>query len=106
MKIKVEVVKEKKENRDRFLIIITGYKEIFAGWTNDDPKADIITLTDARQVIYYTAETKGLLGLAANGPGKDSRISNVAPSVTIRQPVNVLLASPEAIDRFATIIWK
>lgn len=97
----------KKENEGkRFFIVLTEFKEIFAGWSDSDPNADIITLYKARQVIYYSAETKGLLGLAANGPGKDSRISNECPSMVIRKPVNILVASDSAIEKFGTLIWK
>src|SRR5260221_1706355 len=96
----------KNKTDEQYLIVITEFKEIFAGYSKSDPKADIIELTKARQVVYYSAETKGLLGLAAIGPAKDSRLSNEAPSIIIRKPVNVMIASPAAIDRFSAIIWK
>ena len=102
--------KKKTENngsdKGQFFVVITEFKEIFAGWSTSDPKADIIVLNNARQVIYFSADTKGMLGLAANGPGKDSRVSNECPQVIIRKPVNVLLGSSAAADRFSTFIWK
>lgn len=90
----------------QFFVVITEFKEIFAGWSESDPTADTIVLRKARQVVYFSADTKGLLGLAANGPGKDSRISNECPEVTIRRPVNVLLATEAAIEKFGQIIWR
>ena len=38
-----------------------------------------IELTDARMVLYWSAATGGLLGLAANGPGEGSRITASVP---------------------------
>lgn len=94
------------ETKGQFFIVLTEFKEIFGGWSESDPAADIIVLNNVRQVIYFSADTKGLLGLAANGPGKDSRISNECPQVIIRKPINVLLANQAAIDKFSTVIWK
>jgi len=96
---------KQEESKGLYLIILTEFKEIFAGWSTDNPEGDIIKLAQARQVVYYSADTKGLLGLAANGPGKDSRVSNECPQVVVRKPVNVLLASDAAIERFKSIIW-
>lgn len=100
------MAKTKQEQEGSFFIVLTEFKEIFAGWSKSDPNADIIVLNNVRQVIYYSSDTKGLLGLAANGPGKESRISSECPQMIIRRPVNVLLASPAAADKFSTVIWK
>lgn len=90
----------------QYLVVITEFKEIFAGYSESDPAADKIVLTEARQVVYYSAGTKGLVGLAANGPAKDSRISNAAPLLVIRKPVNILLVNPDAIKKFNMIVWS
>jgi hypothetical protein len=102
-----EVQTTKPDNSGKqFFVVLTEFKEIFAGYSDSDPSQDIIVLHQARQVIYYSAETKGLLGLAANGPAKNSRISNACPEITIRRPVNILIATDQAIEKFSTIIWK
>ena len=96
----------KEEDKGLPVVVITDFKEIFFGYTESKPDADIIILKHGRQVIYYSKDTQGLVGLASIGPGKDSRISPACPQIVIRKPVNVLVVNESAIAKFSSVVWK
>jgi len=86
------------------VVVVTQGNAIFCGWTTD-ADSDTIKLRAARQAVYYSADTHGLLGLAANGPGKDSRIGPPA-SITVRNVTHVIECSPEAAKKWEAAGWK
>jgi len=86
------------------VVVVTQGNAIFCGWTTD-ADGEIIKLRAARQAVYYSPDTHGLLGLAANGPGKDSRIGPPA-NITVRNATHVIECSPEAIETWEDAKWK
>lgn len=91
-------------SEERMVVVVTQGNAIFCGWTTA-PDADVINLRAARQAVYYSADTHGLLGLAANGPGKDSRIGPPA-NITVRNITHVIECSPEAAKKWEAAGWK
>jgi hypothetical protein len=94
----------KSNSEEKLVVVITEFKEIFCGWT-DDYSGDRIALRDARQAIYYSAETHGLLGLAVKGPGRGSKIGPAA-NVEVRKPVNVVECSSAAAEVWEKAKWS
>jgi hypothetical protein len=92
-----------KPNEERLYIVLTEFKEIFCGWSSD-VSGDRIRLRNARQAVYYSAETHGLLGLATNGPAKGSKIGPAA-NIEVRRVVNVIECSQAAIAAWETAKW-
>ncbi len=97
--------KAKIEAEEKLYIVKTQDREIFCGWSTD-PLADRITLRNARQAIYYSAETHGLLGLATTGPAKGSRIGPVAAIVECRRPDLVIECSSESATAWEKSRWE
>lgn len=93
-----------KTNEEIMVVVVTQGNAIFCGWTTT-PDADVIKLRAARQAVYYSADTHGLLGLASNGPGKDSRIGPPA-NITVRNVTHVIECSPDAIKKWEGAGWK
>ena len=95
----------KTESREEIMVVVvTQGNAIFCGWTTE-PDGDVIKLRAARQAIYYSADTHGLLGLAANGPGKNSRIGPPA-NITVRNVTHVIECSPQAVKTWEEAEWK
>jgi len=90
--------------KEIMVVVVTQGNAIFCGWTTD-ADSEVIKLRDARQAIYYSADTHGLLGLAANGPGKDSRIGPPA-NITVRNVTHVIECSPIAVETWRDAEWK
>ena len=69
----------------------TGRAVIF-GWVDEIPEPEtVVTVYDARMVIYWPRECNGLLGLASDGPKPGLRMTSTVPLVkdTARQVVVV-----------------
>lgn len=92
-------------SEEKLVVVLTDMKEIFCGWTMD-PKADRIDLRSARQAVYYSADTHGLLGLATDGPAKGSRIGPTATKMEIRHPANVIECSAKAAEAWEAAEWE
>lgn len=88
---------------ERLVIVLTEFKEIFCGWSSD-VSGDRIKLRNARQAVYYSAETHGLLGLAVTGPARGSKIGPAA-NMEIRRVVNVVECSQAATQAWENATW-
>jgi len=89
---------------ERLYVILTEFKEIFCGWATD-VSGDRIKLRAARQAVYFSADSHGLLGLAVNGPGRDSRIGPAA-NIECRKVVNVIECSLPAVKNWEQAKWR
>lgn len=99
------MAKAKESNvEEKMVVVVTQGNAIYCGWATDTDGAEI-KLRGARQAVYYSADTHGLLGLAANGPGKDSRIGPSA-NITVRDVTHVIECSPSAVRVWEESKWK
>ena len=87
------------------LVITTAHKGVFFGYgTPSDAKT--IRLEQVRMCVYWSSETKGVVGLAADGPAKGSRITPAAPAMTIQDVTSCMETSPEAVTAWEKGIWQ
>lgn len=91
------------QDEEKMYVILTEFKEIFCGWSSD-VSGDRIKLRNARQAVYYSEKTHGLLGLAINGPAGGSRIGPAA-NIEVRRVVNVIECSQAAIAVWEGAKW-
>jgi hypothetical protein len=57
------------------VLVTTEFRGVFFGYVKSKVKAPAeITLTGARNCIYWSKDVGGFLGLAAKGPSKECRI--------------------------------
>ena len=92
-----------KANAERLVVVLTEFKEIFCGWATD-VDGDRIKLRGARQACYYSEDTHGLLGLAATGPAKGSKIGPAA-NIEVRRVINVIECQSAAVDAWEKAKW-
>ena len=85
------------------VIVTTDYRGVFFG-TLRYAKDDIVRLENARNCVYWSAETRGFLGLAAYGPAEGSKIGAVAPELELRKVTSISLCSEDAIDRWESFL--
>ena len=99
----------------RKAVLVTTDKDrrgVFFGYVPDDfdIKAAVegmtITLEDARMVVYWSRETKGVLGLASIGPQVGSRVTPKLPSWTINGVTGIGEVTEEATKRFEEGLWS
>lgn len=84
----------KKTTTERFVIVTTEFKGVFAGWSTDTT-GDVIQLRAAKMAIYWGG-TKGFMRLAKDGPNSGDRISAPA-DIEVRKITAVTEVTSEAI---------
>ena len=87
-------------NTSRPVLVTTEFRGVFFGYASDT-SGDIITLTNARNCIYWPSENGGFGGLASEGPAKGARIGAVVEKLELRKITAVAEVSANAV-----IVWE
>lgn len=69
-------------NEEKFVVITTSHRGVFAG-VLDDQTDKVVTLKNARMCVYWSADVRGVVGLAKGGPTASCKITPAAMSVNI-----------------------
>lgn len=98
-----------KKETGRFVLVTTdkNRKGVFAGYLVDfDWDKKIVTLKNARMAIYWSTETRGVLGLAGIGPQKGSRISPEIPQIELDGVTSISDISDIAKKQWDKDLWN
>jgi hypothetical protein len=95
-----------KNLEDRAVMVTTEFRGVFFGYMSQMPKNGSVTLKRARNCVYWSADVKGFMGLAANGPSKSCRIGPAVPSIKLEKITAVVEVSPEAAEKWEIGIWS
>lgn len=91
-------------------VLITTNKDLrgvfFARINPEDAGKELIEAEDVQMCVYWPTETRGVVGLAANGPTKGARVTQPAPAGVIRGVTLVLECSPEAVKAWEKCPWS
>lgn len=87
------------------LLVTTLHKGVFFGY-GQPTQNKTIRLTDAQMCVFWDTDTKGVLGLAAQGPNSKCRIGPAVPAITLQDVTSVTEASAEAAEKFKQAPWK
>ncbi len=87
----------------RPVVVTTAHRGVFFGYT-EDADGEQIKLTGSRLCLYWSADVKGFMGLAANGPTKGCTIGPPA-DITLRNITAVLEVTPEAEQAWKDAKW-
>jgi len=84
------------------VLITTEFRGVFFGYIKDNSKLpEEITLTNARNCIYWASSCGGFLGLASKGPDSNCRIGTKVSEITLWKITSVTPVSKEAVKA-----WK
>jgi len=89
---------------ERAVMVTTAHRGVFFGYATET-EGEVINLARARMAVYWTADLRGILGLASAGPNRGCKISNVVPNMEIRAITAVVECSPEAVANWEKGIW-
>ena len=92
------------EAQERPVIVTTAHRGVFFGYATQT-EGETISLKRSRLCIYWSADVKGFMGLAANGPSASCRIGPAA-DVTLRAITAVLEVTPEAVTKWEAAPWQ
>ena len=86
------------------LVITTAHRGVFFGYGTPSG-SKTVRLENARMCLCWSAETKGVVGLAAGGPQKGSKITPAVPAITLQDVTSCMEASPEAMTAWEKGMW-
>ena len=87
--------------KNKAVLVTTEFRGVFFGHVKDDKKLPSeITLTNARNCIYWHQDVGGFLGLASKGPSAGCRLGTVVPEVTLWKITSVTPVTAEAVEKW------
>ncbi|HEY8745420.1 MAG TPA: hypothetical protein VIU62_20210, partial [Chloroflexota bacterium] len=86
------------------LVVTTAKRGVFFGYGTPTEVATI-RLERARMAVYWSADVRGVLGLAATGPTKDCRITAPVPAITLNEVTAVMEVTAEAATAWEAGFW-
>jgi hypothetical protein len=90
------------------IVVVTTDKDrrgVFCGDLVSEEEG-VVVLKSARMAVYWSTETKGVLGLASIGPQKGSRITPVVPKIKLNGVTSVIDCTKEAVKKWGAGIWS
>lgn len=92
------------ESKERAVVVTTAHRGVFFGYA-DNTDGETIKLARARLCIYWSADCKGFMGLAAIGPTASCKIGPAA-DITLRNITSVLEVTAAAAAAWEKAPWK
>ena len=80
--------------KERPVIVTTAHRAVFFGYA-DNTDGETISLKRSRLCLYWSADLRGFMGLAAYGPNASCKIGPPA-DITLRSITAVMEVTPEA----------
>lgn len=87
------------------LVVTTLHKGVFFGY-GEVTDGKIIRIENARMCVYWSADVKGVLGLASSGPNENCKIGPAVPAITIQDVTAVVEASKQAEEAWNKQPWN
>lgn len=91
-------------------VLITTNKDlrgVFFGYIDfEDADKDTIYAEDIQMCVYWSANVCGVLGLAASGPLKGSRVTQPVKRGKIKGVTLVAECSKEAVKAWKSVPWS
>ena len=92
------------------IVVTTEFRGVFFGYVDPDDKLENapekIEMTNARNCLYWSKDTRGVFGLAATGPTMNCRIGPSIPKFTAWKITSVMECMPEAAEKWEAAPWK
>lgn len=85
----------------------TTKRGVFMGFIDPkDADKETLVVEEVRMAIYWSADVKGVIGLAATGPTKGCKISAAAKKATLKGVTAVLELTDEALKAWKKEPWS
>ena len=102
--------------KKRMVVVTTdsNRRGVFAGELVKEVKKEFpsgsilwfVTLKNAQMCVYWSPETHGVLGLAATGPAKGSRITPQVLSIELDGVTSIMDMTDEAVKKWRAEPWS
>lgn len=89
-----------KEN-SKAVLVTTEFRGVFFGFIKNKTKLpEEITLTNAKNCIYWDSSVGGFLGLASKGPNSHCKIGSTVKELTLYKITSVTPVSEDAVKEW------
>ncbi len=88
------------------VVVTTEHRGVFFGRLAEDKAPEFVSLSDARNCVYWNSSVKGVLGLAATGPDARCRIGPKVPGITLWKITGIFLCTDEAAKAWEAGPWS
>jgi hypothetical protein len=89
--------------KERPVLVTTAHRGVFFGYATKTAGVTV-ELKRARNCIYWSADVKGFMGLAAKGPSTNCRVGP-ACDIELRDVTSVVEVTPEAAAKWDAFQW-
>jgi hypothetical protein len=89
--------------KPRPVLVTTEHRGVFFGYASNTT-GSTIKLSRGRNVLYWSADCHGFIGLAKVGPMPGSKVGPAA-DIEVRAITSVVEVTPEAVVRFEAEPW-
>ena len=95
----------KAKTEPKAVVVTTEKRGVFFGYVKTDTTPEKIVLTDARNCVYWSANVRGVLGLASSGPLIGCKIGPKVPEATLFNVTAILACTPESVEKWEASLW-
>lgn len=92
------------------VLVTTEARGVFFGFLAKEQTDDVgnvsVTLTNARNCVYWSADVRGFLGLAISGPNRTCRVGPAAPTVKLMKVTSIVDCTQQAVDAWERGPWQ
>ncbi|CCB64432.1 hypothetical protein [Hyphomicrobium sp. MC1] len=93
-----------KNGKERAVLVTTSHRGVFFGYA-EETAGQTIKLRAARNCLYWPAENKGFMGLAAIGPVRGARVGPSA-DIELRDITSVVECPDESVKAWEQAPWS
>lgn len=87
------------------VLVTTEHRGVFFGFAAGATGGKTVELADAQMCVYWSADTKGVLGLASHGPGKACKVTRPVERITLQDVTAVADVTAEAVALWQDRPW-
>ena len=90
------------------VVVTTEFRGVFFGYVlaGEDLSRRMIVLTHPRMCVSWSADVRGVLGLAATGPTDGCRITRAPEAIVLQKVTSVMKCTPEAAAAWEKAPWN
>lgn len=86
------------------VVVTTEHRGVFFGYASESGVT--MELKEARMCLYWSADVKGVLGLAVTGPNKGCRVGPAVSSLRLEKVTAVAEVTPQAEEAWLKGFWS
>lgn len=93
------------EGKKQPLVVTTDKRGVFFGYA-EPVDGGVIRLEQAQMCVYWSADVKGVLGLASGGPSKGCRITAPINAIRLQGVTSIMEVTEKAEAAWKTQPWS